>query len=369
MTITKKLKAKLENKTIYLCPYNDLTQELAEQINKKIKTCKIIGFIDSLKRGSNICSINEINDNIDHILIYSPKYFNEIFNLFLDKEVVSIKCLKIIKKINNKLTYIDNLINRKRVVCFGNCQASHIGSLLNIFAYNLYEIKTYFNYKDNINKKDIINSIIDADIVIYQPLSDRYGELSHKNIEKIAKENNTKTITFPYIYNNGIYSLEFGDIKTIHGKDIILDLYKKGKTVQDILEDYWNHKINFRLKERFFKSLNIMREREKDLDIQLCDFIESNYKDKKLFHSYSHPTNTVFFEILRKLQHILSVTFKINQDKALPRLATTLSPISPYDITTHEYKFKPTYCRGWYTQGEAIIRLIISNYENELVKS
>lgn len=364
--MTKKLKAQLENKIIYLCPYNDLTQELAKLINKEVKTCQIIGFIDSIKRGSSIYAINEINHNVDHILIFSPKYFSEIFNKFSDKKEVSIKCLKIIKKINNKLTYIDNLYNRKKIVCFGNCQANHIGNLLNIFAYNLYEIKTYFNYKDNINHKEIINSIIEADVVIYQPLSHKYEELSHKNIQRIAKDNNTKTITFPYIYNSGIYSLEFGNIQTIHGKDIILELYKEGKTIEDILNDYLHRKINFRLKERFFKSLSIMREREKDLDIQLCDFIESNYKNKKLFHSYSHPTNIVFFEILSKLQYILSVTFKIKKDKALPRLATVLSPISPYDILVHQYKFKPTYCREWYTQGEAIIRLIISNYENEI---
>lgn len=364
--MTKKFKALLENKIIYLCPYNDLTQELAKQINERIKTCQIIGFIDSAKQGSHIYTINEINHKVDNILIYSPKYFNEIFNKFLEKKELAIKCLKIIKKINNKLTCIDDLHNKKQIVCFGNCQASQIGNLLNLFVYDKYEIINYFNYKDNINHKDIINSIIKADVVIYQPLSNKYEGLSHENIQKIAQENNTKTITFPYIYNNGIYSLEFGSIQAIHGKEIILNLYKEGKTIHAILEDYLHHKIDFRLKERFANSLSIMKEREKDLDIQLCNFIESNYKDKKLFHCYNHPTNIVFFEILRRIQQILSIPIKIKKYKVLPRLATTLSPISPYDIAIHQYKFKPTYCRGWYTQGEAIIRLIISNYENEI---
>jgi hypothetical protein len=364
--MTKKLKNKLKNKTIYITPYNDIAIKLYKSIKRNNINCTFLGFIDKNKQGDNIYSDNSIIADADITLITSPAYRFEIYDT-LYQYITESNTVITVNQNFKKFDYKSISNKRKQIVCFGNCQAYHIGRLLGIYLNDTFEVINFFNYKD-INKITILNAIKKADLVIYQPLSDKHNELSFKNIKNIAKKNNINTITFPYIYNNGIYSLEYGNISTIHGKEIIINLLKEGNSVDSIIHQYHNGNIDFNLHERFRNSLNIMKNREKYTDIKLIDFIQKNFQNKKLFYSYSHPTNRIFFEILKQIKNKSTLDFKIKKSKKLPRLCKTLSPISPYDKMIHKYKFNCDYSREWAYKGDAIISLIAQEYklENQL---
>lgn len=351
----------LENKKIYISPYNDLTIELAAEI-KNIKSCKVIGFIDNNKIMDKVFKAENITEEADVILIFSPNYIYEIYD-------------NLKQKLRDKTIYyeVSNLCNKfqfkiipessKNIVTLGNCQADHMGQLLKIMTKDYFTLKSYLNFRKDLNKQELLKSIKKADVLIYQPLSDFYDELSFKNIQKITKKYNTKLITFPYIYNDGIYSLEFG-IGKICGEEVILNLFKDGLSQEQIISKYLSQEIDFDLLNRFSESLQIMRERESLLDIRLTDFLEKNYTKQKLFYGYNHPTNVVFLEAIKQIIKKLDFrekNIKCNE-KNLPRLCDTLSPISPYDKRIHKYKFESTYSCGWTYQGVAIIEMIISRY-------
>ena len=95
----------------------------------------------------------------------------------------------------------------------------------------------------------------------------------------------------------GVYSLETDGEKII-GTDTIIQLYEEGYSKNEIIQMRADGKIDFKLKEKFTKSLNIMRDREKTLDIKIVDFIELNYKENQLFLSHNHPTNIVLLNLL-----------------------------------------------------------------------
>lgn len=250
--------------------------------------------------------------------------------------------------------------NKKIIVCFGNCQAMQISRYLQTYLdQSKFLILLYSNYDKKFTTDETVKAISLADIIIYQPLSHHYKDLSADNIKKIAKKN-AKLVSFPYIYNNGIYSLETDGEKII-GKETILKLYKKGYTKEEIIKMREKGEINFKLKKKFKKSLKIMREREKNLDIKITDFIERNYLEKQLFLSHNHPTNIVFNYIFAQLVDILNLDF-INHTQQVAPLCETVAPITIHDINEHGYKWYPYRFHSGHA-SKIIIDLIIYKYE------
>jgi hypothetical protein len=251
--------------------------------------------------------------------------------------------------------------NKTIIVCFGNCQAMQIANYLMTYLDQAkYLILLYSNYDNKFTTEETILAISSADIIIYQPLSHHYKDLSAENIKKIAKAN-AKLISFPYIYNDGIYSLETDGGKVI-GTDTIIQLYEEGYSKNEIIQMRTDGKIDFKLKEKFTKSLNIMRDREKNLDIKIVDFIELNYKENQLFLSHNHPTNLIFNEMFIQLMIILQIPYSITGP--IVPLCETVAPITIHDKNAHGYKWNPNRFHSNHASN-IIIDLIIYKYELE----
>jgi hypothetical protein len=252
--------------------------------------------------------------------------------------------------------------NKTIIVCFGNCQAGQIAKYLETYLDQAnYFVRAYSNFDNKHTTEEIIQAISLADIIIYQPLSHHYNkDLSAENIKKIAKVN-AKLISFPYIYNEGVYSLETDGEKII-GTDTIIQLYEEGYSKNKIIQMRTDGKIDFKLKEKFTKSLNIMRDKEKNLDIKIVDFIELNYKEHQLFLSHNHPTNIIFNEIFIQLMTILQIPYNITQ--LIAPLCETVAPITIHDKNAHGYQWNP-YRYHHTHASKIIIDLIIYKYELE----
>ncbi|WP_419675797.1 glycosyltransferase [Aliarcobacter butzleri] len=81
----------LKNKSIYLAPYNDVTEELYKKFSQF--NPKNIVFIDNFRKGENIITAQEIQE-YDYVFIYSPNYEMEIIKLLPKKNIFLIKNLK-----------------------------------------------------------------------------------------------------------------------------------------------------------------------------------------------------------------------------------------------------------------------------------
>lgn len=146
----------------------------------------------------------------------------------------------------------------------------------------------------------------------------------------------------------------------IFGKEAILSLSEKNIPKGEIISMYVNGEIDFNLKERFTKSLNIMREKELETNIKLADFIESKYKSKLLFLTHNHPSNYLFYELIRQLLKIVDLPIDDNAlRKNKATLPKTKCPITPYDKEKHGYDFD--FDKSWLADGVTLIDLILLN--------
>jgi len=259
----------------------------------------------------------------------------------------------------------------KKLYFWGNCQFGHLWYLLsNLLSKNEYETLYFSNNARTGNLKEtvlIINSIKEADILIYQPLGPQHGELSQVNIKNTLKRS-CICIAMEYVFNSGVYSLchaplyKVRDYGKIFGEECIIELVGN-KSQKDIIKDYKDGTIDFKLQARFSNCISQMEEREarSRTEIKLVDFIKSRYRYEKLFYTHNHPTNVLFREIIRQLILLISLPVNMHRlnDIKLKELNSISSPVSPYDVAMHGYHFKPS--SDWLKKGGKLISLILQN--------
>lgn len=260
---------------------------------------------------------------------------------------------------------------KKKIVIFGNCQAGKLKELLSaLLPASEFDISNFSNNTRTGNLKsnqEILSAIGDCEILIYQPLSNLHGELSEKNLKKTIKIN-CVPISFSYVFNNGAYSLCHAPLNNKHsygfifGEEVIIDLLKSGKSKEEIIQDYREGEINFNLIKRFNKCLIEMKKRELSTNIKLAEFIEDNYQKEKLFITHNHPSNIIFYEIIRQIMTLVSLPIDQCeiQKSTIPDLRETNCPITPHDINIHGYEFNAD--KDWFIKGASLIELIIDNY-------
>lgn len=55
------------------------------------------------------------------------------------------------------------------------------------------------------------------------------------------------------------------------------------------------------IRQRAEQSLEVLKTRERESDIRVCNFIEARYRGERLFHVYHHPTTRMMLTLARKL--------------------------------------------------------------------
>lgn len=210
--------------------------------------------------------------------------------------------------------YID-----KNIIFFSNCQGTKGVSKYLFRKYSFKNVNLIRNYELIHNKINLpIDLLKNADIIVFQPVSDRYGIYSSNNILKYIKKSCIK-ISFPYLFINCLFplcvtgaasSLEGGGImdnKSILNSDVIKELKKKYKT-DEIIKMYYAQDINFNFKKNYENNINRIKEKEKDCNIKLSHlFTLENISKVKLMNSYQHPTNYVYEYIFLEIVKILNL--------------------------------------------------------------
>jgi len=180
----------------------------------------------------------------------------------------------------------------KNIVLFGNCQAGQLGYILSMLLpaseFNVSVLSNNPRTGGMKSEEVILSEIGNCDILIYQPLTTSHGKLSEYHINNVTKSS-CHSISFPYIFNDGVYSLCHAPMSPAHsygkiyGEEAILLQLKSGRTKREIIRDWSKGYIDFKLLDRFNKCLNIMAEQESSTDIKLSTFIKNNYREQKLF--------------------------------------------------------------------------------------
>ncbi len=238
---------------------------------------------------------------------------------------------------------------KKICIISANCQGAYLKALLEKSEEFSEEYLVFFfvNYKNEIVPEDLLKK---CDLLIYQPLSKKWGNLSTdyllQNISSKCLTLSVSYLTFPIYWpffiqdprNHVSNRFPFGPFP--YGDSFILDMISKHNYSSDkILEDYFNIELLLQHKDPqkvIDEYVSKQAEIETRRDQKLLPFILENYQKVKLFESYNHPSQLLaeyqVNDILKKLGYsplpkdkIPSLNFlKIIQQPIHPLIANYL---------------------------------------------
>lgn len=224
----------------------------------------------------------------------------------------------------------------KSCLLIGNCQLSGIKECLNYTDFfKEYEVTQYANWELlKSNERVPLYKLKQADLVIYQPLSEVHGchSTALHNPESflhLLKED-CKTVSFPRIHNNAIFPI-------FHKNRSMQQMYgsikNKIENVKQLGELYIHNRIDFGFEERQLQNHTISFEKERETDVKIADFIQSNLSKKKLFLTHDHPTSFVFQEVTRQICDKLEIELpEIEMDENKTGLKDSV-----YNRSDHQY--------------------------------
>lgn len=251
--------------------------------------------------------------------------------------------------------------DKKGIGIYSNCQ----GQIIEYFLKTIFT-ECSFHYFENfsmisnakIGVKKYKEQLRNCDIFIYQPINQKgYGGFNtiDEGIFQYLKKGVIK-ISFPYIYNNSLWDLKKiltrdnqsaiwklnGGIKTriweINNKEVIENIIEKNPDISlnKLIEMYKTNKIDFKYKERYEKSLNILKEKEKDCDVKVSDYIEENIYKKRLFFTFNHPCNSVIIHCVNQILNLLGVK-KVLYEKDFPSIVVRAQKKGFYTFSQNDF--------------------------------
>lgn len=186
------------------------------------------------------------------------------------------------------------------VVIVGNCQARPIAKLVQdlnpaievtaIAIVHLLKTEQFNEYKLFFEQADLIISQLVADsypcqFVQTNYLKERYGS---KVISIVNLYFSGYTPDWFYIRIPGHGPLR-GPMGDYHNKTIF-EAWQSGQNVQIAAERLDDKIYNKKYIKEIDLSLSNLKKREQKVDVFISDYIEKNYKKKRLFYTFNHPT-------------------------------------------------------------------------------
>jgi hypothetical protein len=183
----------------------------------------------------------------------------------------------------------------KELILYGNCQLPFIYSnwLQNIEYFKEYTVNTIIFHEIATNISEYIDIFKKADMIIYQPISEKHNLANTENIKTSILQyltNDCIKICIPSLYID-MWPFYEESSKYVGGHTI--DKYRNEPTV-NIINLYDNNLYDFELRDRLYKSISYMKNKEElYCNIIVSDFIVTNYKKYPLFTTQNHPNGIV----------------------------------------------------------------------------
>jgi hypothetical protein len=211
-----------------------------------------------------------------------------------------------------------------KVLLFGNCQLHGLqwalermncNSLTNEFAY-MPNYKVIEQSAERV-KSFLIDKIKESDVVVLQPLSDKWG--AYSELAELCSKYNTATVTLPYVVIDGLFAV-YPFKPSLDKEEMCVGLDSYTRTRRTILDSiYVNNKRGFQalefddlfsIKERFARSISKLIKREEACDIKPTSVFLTYYNRYRLMLTQNH-TDSLFQLLIASLvlKH-LGIAFK-----------------------------------------------------------
>ena len=230
-------------------------------------------------------------------------------------------------------------MSKKSCIIFGNCQGGGVKQFLEFSNfYDIYDVKLYANWEMIKNNESIpIQYLQNADLVIYQPLTDVHNcySTNKNNPESFFNilKDTCNTIAFPRIHNNAIFPIFR---KRKEGNEIYGQFNNKISCIDELLYLYDNNLIDYDFKNRMLENYEISKKKEQDCEVKIIDFLMKNLHKEKLFLTHDHPTSYVFSEVTRQICDFLELDYNVEKGNSCPENMVGL-PDSVYNRSDNQY--------------------------------
>lgn len=227
-------------------------------------------------------------------------------------------------------------INREMVLLYGNCHMIAIEDYLmnNPYFCKNYIIKRFCITEELPNREELEN----CSILISQDVNEqnKLGVYSATELFGMASES-CKKILIPNLYGCNLFfpqlyegeewkkhlstdesetskSYEAGVRRIGIADENIRRLWKEGKDIFYITNVIKNEEVYTaeNIIKNFKNQIEKLKKREAKCDIQISDYIENNYKEKKLFYEPGHPSGDVLYEMGRRICKLLHMELEEN---------------------------------------------------------
>ena len=277
----------------------------------------------------------------------------------------------------------------KNCLIYGNCQVEPLRELLEknsnfTKSYQFIDLEPVHLLNES-NIADLEAKIAQTDVFIHQVVSDYYQGIEQfgTNYLRSRLASKSKAIAIPGAYFTGYHPAAI-ELKDGDGNKItepcdyhdvnLLYLFDKGKTVKETIDliqqdDFYQPEY---VLDNLAATLKELRRRETELEISISDFIEQNYQQQKLFHTFNHPGVVLLSYLANCIVELLDIPINegLQQSEVLYFTAFPIYP-SVAKALKLEFTSQPQYSiRGETLSLKQAVTLFFDFYsENtELVK-
>ncbi len=249
------------------------------------------------------------------------------------------------------------------VFFLGNCQINAMrGICRDMFPGLKASFQTITPYWGDYDEAGVRAALGSADLVVSQAIE---NPTTTFNVEDVRASSRGEVVFVPYVYIDGLASLEIVASKgksVVKGADL-LAWGQEGRRDLNVFNDYCSGAIDMRNAARIELSLMKMAEKEKaNCDITISDYIRETYRDQMPVYGINHPTQHVVFELFRRLCQRVGWTYDpaIAQDpiiwgkRALPASQRALTPM---DVDRLGLRYGPD--PHWYGQAHKLVTLAL----------
>lgn len=257
-----------------------------------------------------------------------------------------------------------------KVFFLGNCQVNAMRGLCReMFPTMKATFQTITPYWGTFDEKAARAELADADLVVSQAIA---NPTTTFNVEDVRKSATGDVVFVPYVYIDGIASLEIIGSKgksVIRGAEQLL-LGQEGRKPVHIFNDYCDGTIDMECEARVLSSIARIAEKEAaDCDITISDYLTQTWRKQPTLYGMNHPTQPVVFEMFRRLCEKIGWEYdQTHKDdpiawgrRALPASQRSFTPNDAkvmgiaYPCDTH-----------WYGNGYKLLQLALKAQEKAM---
>lgn len=206
-----------------------------------------------------------------------------------------------------------------RILVYGNCQGGPIGRLIERANPSLEVVRAPPVHLVAASGVAELEAMFrSADIVLSQPIGANWGRLGSASLREVFGK--PDWIEYPSIYFGGLFPylryIRIEPHKALQGPlgdyhdQRIATAFIEGLSEEECVRHMTVSDVD-ECRRHFETALAESRQREVALPIKVMDFVERHMRQRRLFHTFNHPSNAVMWSVVTQFLQLISAKLEV----------------------------------------------------------